>query len=634
MSSGLKRRELKPTAKLTEMGFTEIYSLGKMLVLCTEAHEIQCKLDNNDLMKTTEKYLKGSLNKSAKFTDQDKEIICTHVCKILLESIKQQSNEEQQEKHKEQQAAKIILDEINQMREQNANLTFEQWQSKLLEKYQNLKDVVQKTMPEIWPGLEFELSILRILSIEGCTLPFIGIILGRPSSYKTVIISLLKNWPNVFYTDNFTARSFVSHSTAVNSKEELEEIDMLPKIKNKLFLTPELSPIFTTKEEDLIQLLGIITRIADGHGYVSDSGAHGHRGYDEDIMFTWTGAAVDIPYKVYKILGNLGAKLYFFRMKFDEQTPDQLTDYAAEDEEFNAQVIEIRNGLHDYLKWFEICPLMTPKIKWDKSSDSRDALKYIAGMADLLSYLRCVAQVWETYDTQGSDYAYNISQREVPRRAVTCLKNLARGHSLLTGRNYITLDDIPMIIKTALDTAPIERVSLFNLLIANNGILTTNQILSSLNVARKTALRTMAELKAIGLVDMEDFHEAGQNNLSTRIVLNPRFEWFLSDPMITKIIPHTHTNLNPEAEDSVEECPTVDVQENTFWQVYNELLREEELSNDNYSDVDKNTISGKKLEKRLMSTGKFYNGDAVKMIKTMVSAGRLEEIMLDTYRRV
>ena len=32
----------------------------------------------------------------------------------------------------------------------------------------------------------------------------------------------------------------------------------------------------------------------------SDSGAHGHRGYDEDIMFTWAGAAVDIPYKVYK----------------------------------------------------------------------------------------------------------------------------------------------------------------------------------------------------------------------------------------------------------------------------------------------------------------------------------------------
>lgn len=36
MSSSTKRRDLKLTQKLIEMGFTEIYSIGKMLVLCTE----------------------------------------------------------------------------------------------------------------------------------------------------------------------------------------------------------------------------------------------------------------------------------------------------------------------------------------------------------------------------------------------------------------------------------------------------------------------------------------------------------------------------------------------------------------------------------------------------------------------
>ena len=56
------------------------------------------------------------------------------------------------------------------------------------------------------------------------------------------------------------------------------------------------------------------------------------------------------------MLGNLGAKLYFFRMKFDEQTPDELLDYATDDEEFNPHVVEIQNALFDYLKWFEICP--------------------------------------------------------------------------------------------------------------------------------------------------------------------------------------------------------------------------------------------------------------------------------------
>jgi hypothetical protein len=34
------------------------------------------------------------------------------------------------------------------------------------------------------------------------------------------------------------------------AKEQLQEIDMLPKIKNKLFLTPELAPTFAAKEDD------------------------------------------------------------------------------------------------------------------------------------------------------------------------------------------------------------------------------------------------------------------------------------------------------------------------------------------------------------------------------------------------
>ena len=230
MSSGLKRRDLKPTSKLAELGITEIYSIGRTLVLSANGQQIQSKLDHNDLIKTS-KYLRISLDKSTRFTDQNKELICIEICDILLYSLNQQFDKEFHEKEQERNETQNVLDEINQLREQNANITFEQWQAKLREKYSDLYNTVQNTMPEIWPGLEFELSILRILSIEGCTLPFIGIILGRPSSYKTVIISLLKKWPNAFYTDNFTARSFVSHSTAVNSKEELEEIDYVAKNK-------------------------------------------------------------------------------------------------------------------------------------------------------------------------------------------------------------------------------------------------------------------------------------------------------------------------------------------------------------------------------------------------------------------
>ena len=166
--------------------------------------------------------------------------------------------------------------------------TLEQWQTKLFEKYTNLKDVANDNLSGLWDSLEFELSIMKILNIRDCTLPFAGILLGAPSSLKTVVIEALREWINVFYTDSFSAKAFVSHGTAVK-KEVLEQIDLLPKIKNKLFLTPELSPTFSKKDDDLVEILGIMTRVLDGHGYESDTGAHGHRGYTEsnDVCLDW-----------------------------------------------------------------------------------------------------------------------------------------------------------------------------------------------------------------------------------------------------------------------------------------------------------------------------------------------------------
>jgi hypothetical protein len=504
--------------------FSRIYTMGKNLVLeHFKGGLIISKYYSDDITKTLstlkETFVKESdieIEFMHNTADQFLKDFAQLLGRRLLQD-EQKEREETTEAREEQQLKNIIQEEIKQLKEQHQNITSEEWISTLQDRYKNLRSVIDNEMPEIWPSFEFELSISRILNIGGCDLPFIGIILGRPSSYKTVVIELLKKWPNTYFTDNFTARSFVSHGTSVDL-EELEEIDMLPRIRNKVFLTPELSPMFTSKEEDLIQILGIITRIADGHGYSSDSGAHGHRGYDEDMMLVWVGAAVDIPWKVYKILNNLGHRLYYFRTEFPEESIEDLTKYASIGEDFKHRRARVQAALFDYLKWFEICPNLkiesndniNKKIDWDYSKDDAAALKTIAGMADVLSYLRCVAQVWETPGSQGSDYTYTISQREVPRRAVTALSNLARGHALLNGRNYITLEDVRIVVKTAMDSAQIERVSMFYLLIAYGGILTTTQILQSLNVARKTVLRTMIELKAIGLVDIEDFHEPGQ----------------------------------------------------------------------------------------------------------------------------
>lgn len=159
------------------------------------------------------------------------------------------------------------------------NWTYEEWNRTLVERYQDLYKTVDESIPELWRPLEFALSIKTVLNIKNCSLPFAGIILGAPSSLKTVIVELFRYWKNSYYTDNFSAKSLVSHYAGIEEKK-LQEIDMLPKIKDKFFLCSELSPMFTKKEDELNEIIGIITRVLDGQGLVTNSGTCGQRKYE------------------------------------------------------------------------------------------------------------------------------------------------------------------------------------------------------------------------------------------------------------------------------------------------------------------------------------------------------------------
>jgi hypothetical protein len=71
-------------------------------------------------------------------------------------------------------------------------------------------------------------------------------------------------------------------------------------------------------------------------------------------MFSWIGAAVDVPHLVYKVLGTLGQKLYFSRLPLKEITTVDIVNEIGSD--FNTKFDAIQTALFDYLKWFEIGP--------------------------------------------------------------------------------------------------------------------------------------------------------------------------------------------------------------------------------------------------------------------------------------
>jgi Mn-dependent DtxR family transcriptional regulator len=677
---------------LKSLGIEKVSIINKNVIIkLPDGQTIFCKFKMDNLDGTLQRLNKKLIDKGINGRAIERLEL------LLTDKILQRIDELEGQKEDSASTTDIpkIKEEIEKDRISIGQISAEEWQAKLVEKYENLQETVRLNLPNLWSGLEFVLSAKSILKIKDCTLPFAGILLGSPSSLKTVGIELFRKWPQTYYTDNFSAKSFVSHSTAV-TKEQLEEIDMLPKIRNKLFLTPELAPTFATRDDDLIQILAIMTRVLDGHGYESDSGAHGHRGYNEKMMFVWIGAAVDIPYKVHRYLGTLGPKLYFLRLpKSEKKTED---DYMAQiNSSFDQKVKEIEKALFEYLHWFEMYPNSAnqsslSKIEWNSDKDNVDAKRYVIRLAQLLAYLRGVVSTWHTRDTQGSNYGYGMAIKEECDRAIQQLYNLARGHALSQGRNYITLEDIPLIIKVVLSTASIERVTIFDLLLAYKGTMTTTQIATSLNISQPTALRTMTELKALGLVEMVN----GDSNTPAKITLDPQFSWVFDKEFVelrNGFVPSDNSEymkkerkekypLSSQKNENSDSSETKDEDDEVGYsgtaahkekyppthdnlsspdQQHKEKISSTTENNDNLSNDSSRTDSepkkleikftpdyeaGKpmflrvfeelakdnnglvhydKLHESLVSTGKFFVGEAVLMIEHMEKIGEIEQ---------
>jgi hypothetical protein len=684
--------------EMKTLGFSRVYKNEKNLVVYNSPVLITSRYFSRDLQSTLHHLEKALMEYDKHNTNHFGNEKIQRFLKWFAEvDIKTDEAEEDAAKiikiHENIQK-ECIVEEIKALKAAHTGMSSEDWRIGLIKRFETLREVVDNNIPELWPGLEFELSCMRVLNIYGCTLPMIAIILGRAAGGKTQVISLLRKWIYAYYTDNFSAKSWITHTTAVKDKEELEAIDMLPSIKNKIFCTPEFAPIFTLREDDLRAILGIITRIADGQGLATNSGVYGRRAYEGSHMFAWIGAAVDVPHLVYNVLGTLGPKLYFFRLPFQDITTHDIVKEIGAD--FNTKFDAIQTSLFDYLRWFEIGPdleyddrdgevdddlivekdlrfkpgvagnqfkfhdeddvifnekmrrkkldserkqkgVRLLKIRWDGDKDDSHAKRCIAELAQLLSHLRCDVKTW----TEGSEIGYAPSLPEHPQRASDWLFNLAKGHALLYARNFVTMDDIPIVVKTVLSTAQIERVKVFSLLLASKGkSLSTSKITQSLVISPQTARRKMIEFKAIGLVDEESSGSSHENSMK----LKPEFDWFLGEEFnqlrdgfeAADYHKYVKEKDNIASEVADQESPSStdysSVYERIimFDRVFDELSREH---NPSAMEADKGTVGRDELHKRLVSTGMFNLVEALTIIDDMAKVKKIEIVMVNTYRR-
>jgi hypothetical protein len=507
-----------------------------------------------------------------KIDDRLAEFYCVKITELLLIQLDIRSgnkkvNLEEERLKKETQ---FIIDSIKALREKFKEIPYEIWDMERKKRYDILRRTVEEKIPKAWEAIELLLTVKGIRHIEDIDLPLIVVIVGNPGTWKTLAIEMLRSWPGTYYKDKINPKSWISHA-AKDDVIELEVIDLVRLIKNKMFLIPELAPIIMQDEKTLADTLSTLTRLADGQGLSTHSGLWGDRDVAGPVMFTMLGAVVRIHLYVYKVLAGLGPKIYFYNSEFKQASKQELVDQNMSKEVFSSKRRAIKEALFSYLQWLEVCPslievtetvdngsnnnnynidadnakvkVINRAISWNKKRDDRNAIEIIAGLALLLAKVRGDAYAYQTkvmtklHDKEsGYQYEYGHDEpiEEEASRANQILYNITRAHAFeVHGRDYITEDDLIIPIRMALSAANRNRVSVIRAILTAKDtegtpykVLDTNWLASATKLTRLPLQKTLEELQALGLIDI-DPNKDSDNESYFRLKLE--LEWVYED---------------------------------------------------------------------------------------------------------
>ena len=223
----------------------------------------------------------------------------------------------------------------------------------LHQRLETLSAVILRHYPQLFPAVFALLAVFGSMLLAGRRRPLSLVFEGASGSGKTTVIQMafpmnghrLEKF--AYRSDKFTPKAFVTHAANV-SKARLKEIDMLPKLANKVLLTKELAPIFRGREEELTENFSTLISVLDGEGFISNSGVQSQRGYVEHIVFNWIGGTTPIPRKTFRLMTTLGNRLIFYGIEPLEASEDELVEFAKDDNGSQAQS-ECRQAVNDFL---------------------------------------------------------------------------------------------------------------------------------------------------------------------------------------------------------------------------------------------------------------------------------------------
>jgi len=386
-------------------------------------------------------------------------------------------------------------------------------------------DVVQLHYgDELWQAVKAGIAVIASLSLQRRD-QCLPLIYEGPSGHgKSVVIRMLMSdhvltKRYLCRIDDFTPASFVSHA-ANRKKKDLDQVDLLPKLKNKTMLTKELAPLFCDDEKALRQNFSRLTSVLDGNGYLTSSGVHGTRGYEGRFVFNWLGATTPIPEHTYKVMAQLGNRFLQYEIKGEDCTEDDLMDFA-QNYGSSDTVKECQRAVNDFIAGhFKRHPVES--VDPDSIKIAEHRRQQIIRYADLIAHGRVKVE----HHKSGFAETFEGAEPEGPRRVILLLQCLVQGLALAEERDIVTLKDMAIIRHIAFSCIPSKRRVVLRALLDAGGALDATAAEQALGVTRPTVHTRMKELAATGLVDFTP----GDTSSSTpaKIEIKAKWKWLLN----------------------------------------------------------------------------------------------------------
>ncbi|HVG20961.1 MAG TPA: hypothetical protein VNI02_18070 [Blastocatellia bacterium] len=392
---------------------------------------------------------------------------------------------------------------------------------------QFVNPIINTHYPALLDAVHASLSVFATLSFKNRTKPLSVIFEASSGFGKTAVLQMafpLKDSKDkhnelrkyVYRSDKFTPKSFVSHAANVK-KALLKDVDMLPRVKNKVLITKELAPIFRGREQDIKENFSILISILDGKGFTSDSGTMGQRGYEESIIFNWLGATTPLPINIHRIMSQLGTRLLFFEVKTIEPTEEQLFAYAERGNAGKAEIecnIVVNKFLINFYKCYPIGSIEADSIRIPSELN-----KQIVRWAGFL--VRGRAEI--KYEKDKYEWIPIAANKpEGAWKVIDYFKELARGRALINNRMEVNSFDLDFIAHIAISSIPIHfRPIVRELRISE--IVDSTRCQELCAVSRPTARKYLKELSLLGIVDLTKGEE--EKNEADKITLSKEFLW-------------------------------------------------------------------------------------------------------------